>query len=513
MSRLSSVPSEGERSAAAGHHAVATQQPLIQGEAPRSRVDSADPWKTEFSKDVWNARALGITAHNLVTIHFDHITRLWLKDLAKRWARWRMSTGLTIESAALGTKAVESFNAFLDTIETPVYGTADIDRDLIERYLAYLHTHSAGVVSHRMRVGQFNMFLLTMRRHGWVTDLPNTALIYREDYPKETIRPPRALSEYVMAQLEAPENLAKWPSPQHLLITVILMRCGLRISDTVALTQDCIVRDKNDAPFLRYLNHKMKREALVPIDEELERAIGGHIEYVKQTNDVDTRMLFPVQRSDADGTGHISTHTYSKSLRRWAVRCKVTDENGHPAVVSPHRFRHTLGTRLINLDVPQEVVRRILDHDSHQMTAHYARLSDTSIRRHWEAARKVNASGVEVILDPGGPLADAAWSNQRLGRVTQALPNGYCGLPVQKTCPHANACLSCPMFVTTAEFLPQHREHRTQVVQIISAAEARGQQRLVEMNAQVLGNLDRIIGALDTTTDFALNQNEEGHAS
>lgn len=169
-------------------------------------------------------------------------------------------------------------------------------------------------------------------------------------------------------------------------------------------------------------------------------------------------------------------------------------------MVSPHRFRHTLGTRLINLDVPQEVVRRILDHDSHQMTAHYARLSDTTIRRHWEAARKVNATGSVVELDPDGPLAEAAWSKQRLGRTTQALPNGYCGLPVQKTCPHANACLTCPMFITTADFLPQHREHRTQVVQIISAAEARGQQRLAEMNTRVLGNLDRIIQTLDNET-------------
>jgi hypothetical protein len=56
------------------------------------------------------------------------------------------------------------------------------------------------------------------------------------------------------------------------------------------------------------------------------------------------------------------------------------------------------------------------------------------------------------------------------------------------------------MFITTADFLPQHREHRTQVVQIISAAEARGQQRLVEMNTRVLGNLDRIIETLDDET-------------
>jgi hypothetical protein len=300
-----------------------------------------------------------------------------------------------------------------------------------------------------------------------------------------------------MAQLENPKNLAKMTSPHHRLITLVLIRCGLRISDTVALTQDCITRDKDGAPYLRYMNHKMKREALVPIDEELERAIAAQISYVNGTGNSGTRLLFAHDLEDVYGAGHISTGTYSTALRRWVRDCNVTDESGNPAVVSPHRFRHTLGTRLINLDVPQEVVRRILDHDSHQMTAHYARLSDTTIRRHWEAARKVNASGSVVELDTDGPLAEAAWSKQRLGRATQALPNGYCGLPVQKTCPHANACLTCPMFITTADFLPQHREHRTQVVQIISAAEARGQQRLAEMNTRVLGNLDRIIQTLD----------------
>ena len=72
--------------------------------------------------------------------------------------------------------------------------------------------------------------------------------------------------------------------------------------------------------------------------------------------------------------------------------------------------------------------------------------------------------------------------------------NGSLSAPVK----FREACLTCPMFVTTPEFLPQHREHRQQVLQIISAAEARGQLRLVEMNQQVLGNLDNIITTLET---------------
>jgi len=194
------------------------------------------------------------------------------------------------------------------------------------------------------------------------------------------------------------------------------------------------------------------------------------------------------------GNRHTTRHHQHKtSALESARQNRYTD----PLHTASAERRHTLGTRLINRDVPQHVVQKILDHDSPLMTALYARLSDTTVRRHWEESHKVNARGETVTLAPGGPLADAAWTGQQLSRATQALPNGYCGLPAVRSCPHANACLTCPMFLTTTEFLPQHRAHRQQVLQIISAAEARGQDRLAEMNRQVAGNLDRIISALE----------------
>ena len=63
--------------------------------------------------------------------------------------------------------------------------------------------------------------------------------------------------------------------------------------------------------------------------------------------------------------------------------------------------------------------------------------------------------------------------------------------------PLVNSCLTCPMFVTTAEFLPQHHAQRRQTLQIISAAEANGQARVAEMNKQVAANLGKIITALE----------------
>jgi hypothetical protein len=76
--------------------------------------------------------------------------------------------------------------------------------------------------------------------------------------------------------------------------------------------------------------------------------------------------------------------------------------------------------------------------------------------------------------------------------------NGSPSAPAYK---FREACLTCPMFLTTTEFLPQHRHQRRQLLQLVTTAEARGQQRVAEMNRQVLGNLDNIITALDASAD------------
>ncbi len=85
----------------------------------------------------------------------------------------------------------------------------------------------------------------------------------------------------------------------------------------------------------------------------------------------------------------------------------------------------------------------------------------------------------------------------RYGMATQTLPHGYCGLPVQKSCPHANACLTCPVFLTGPEFLPELRDHRGRTLTLIQKAETGGHTRVAQMNTQVLTNLDKMIDQLD----------------
>ena len=294
-----------------------------------------------------------------------------------------------------------------------------------------------------------------------------------------------------------PANLDRQDNPAYRLITMILIRCGLRISSAARLPFECLVTDADGAPYLRYYNTKMKREALVPVDDERSALAGEQKQRVLQRFPADAPLLFPRQNGNLSGRRPISGRTCRGALYRWLEDCDIRDEHGHPVHLTPHQWRHTPGTVLINRDVPQHVVQKIPDHDSPLMTAHYARLSDKTVREHWERARKVNSEGQPVQISPDGPLGDAAWAKQQLSRATQALPNGYCQLPLVKTCPHANSCLTCPMFVTTAEFLPQHHAQRQATLQIISAAEAAGHARVAEMNRQVADNLDKIITTLE----------------
>ena len=214
----------------------------------------------------------------------------------------------------------------------------------------------------------------------------------------------------------------------------------------------------------------------------------------------------PVSRPHANVAGNtpLSPSSYRRMLNRWLVTCGIHDEHGRPVHLTPHQWRHTFACRLINRDVPQEVVRVLLDHESSRMTAHYAKITDQTVRRRWEQATKVDVKGERVALDPDGPLGQAQWAKTRYGLATQTLPHGYCGLPVQKSCPHANACLTCPVFLTGPEFLPELREHRGRTLTLIDQAKTAGQERVAQMNSQVLTNLDRIIREVENDDEVAV---------
>ena len=453
----------------------------------------------EYPREVWRLRNLGIARRHAATIRFaeDH------PAVAE-------GSGQAVDPVAAGQPASRpaTVRAGVRAIQP---GSPASCPPGSPRPAAQLDRAAAGTLpgrpAHRVRpdtaahghhIGAAER--LPRARSGGTagtTPSPPARSFYPRGLPQGGPRLPRALAEHVMAQLERPGQprpVGRPCLPADHADPDPLRPADLRRRSSSPRT--CVVTRRDGAPYLRYYNHKMKREALVPIDEELHRQSARQQQRRCGAGPPARRSCSPPQRNlrGAQADQHAPP-----TAARWplAGTLRHPRRTRPPGAPDPHQWRHTLGTRLINRDVPQEVVRRILDHDSHADD----RPLRPAVRRHHPTAlgerpARSTSTATTVALDPDGPLAEAAWAKQRLSRATQALPNGYCGLPLVQAVPARQRLPDLPAVRHHRRVpAPAPRQHR-QTLQIISAAEARGQARMAEMNQQVAGNLEKIITAL-----------------
>jgi hypothetical protein len=215
---------------------------------------------------------------------------------------------------------------------------------------------------------------------------------------------------------------------------------------------------------------------------------------------VHPKYLFLASETNRHADRCYSHHTLRMRLNVLARRLDICDAAGRLVDFNrTHLFRPTAATDLLNAGVPLQIVQRYLGHDSPAMTATMpgcptARSAVTGKPRARSAstAKPSPSTGAARWPRPPGPASRSA------GR-PRHWPTATAAFPWSKDA-NTPTCLTCPMFLTTTEFLPQHRDHREQVIQIITAAQARAHSRLAEMNQQVLTNLDTIITSLHQDT-------------
>jgi integrase len=473
----------------------------------RDHAYGVDP----YGADVWLVEALGIpefTYQELRTISFAGIEPQWFREMVKRWARWRLRAGtFSPRTVAHKSAALKVFSNFLGERGEPLAGPERLTRELLEDYRAYVRAVGWRPTWAHCLLGSVRGLLDDVRANGWEPRLAATATYYRGEIPAKGSALPRAVEEYVMGQIERPENIARLPDLTTQTIVTLLIKTALRGIDATRLPFDPVGFDSAGAPVLLYYNHKLGRDAAIPIDDTLLAAIRAQQESLTAQWPEGSRWLFPAPHRDRGATVPLSTRTLRLRIQRWLAEGEVRDALGHRVHVSVHQFRHTLATRMVNNEVPLMVIKGLLDHSSMSMTEIYARLNDETLKREWERYnQRVNIKGEVITIDPAGPISEAAWMKERLARAKQTLPNGYCGLPLVQSCPHPNACLTCGHFLTTEQFLPVHRAQLAETERLIADAQAKGSERKREMNENIRLNLVRMIEGLESLAD-------RGHAA
>ncbi len=442
---------------------------------------------------------MGIAArrgHGLVS--FTGIEQDWLRAAVKRWCRFRLATGSAYGTINTCAQALDKFSQFLTERRPDVGDVSGVTRTLVEHYLSWMASSRWASTTRTVAVIMLRGFLDWGHRYGQLRGLPTNTVIYVEEVTRPADALPKFIPEFVMNQLESDANLDQLPSPPVRNLVVVLIETGLRGGDACALEFNPIIEDSTGWPCLRFSNTKVGIEQLIPLSAKAAETIRSQQAHVLDRWPGGSPWLFPGIAHNPDGTKPYAHGSLSGQLGRWQARIGVHDETGQPVRIHAHQFRHTVGTRLINAGVPQHVIQKLLGHASPRMTTHYAQIHDHTVRDAFEefCRQRVNIAGQHVVYDPDAVTADAERVKHDLARIRDSLPNGYGGRPPQQDCPHPNACLPCPDFQTTPEFLDIHRNQAAVNRRLIARADANGQFRLADNLRNVQTSLDRIIPAL-----------------
>ena len=322
-----------------------------------------------YGADAWQASELGVAAaRGRGAVSFTGVAQPWLREGVKRWARQRLASGCAFNTISAGAIAFKRFSSFLGCCQPPVQHPQDIDRAVLERYLAWLAPLPLAESTKALSRVFLRAFLEENRRYRWVPTIPAEATIYPEELSSRRRTLPRFIPEFVMSQLESEENLAQLRAPYRSLV-VLIAETGLRAGDACALPFDPMLTDSAGWPCLRFASSKMRAEQLVPLSTRAVKVVRDQQRHIRDSCPDGSAWLFP---SRSDPQLPVPYETFRNVFADWQTRIGLHDKTGCPTTVTVHRLRHTFGTRLINSGVPQHVIQRLLGHASPGMTAVYA---------------------------------------------------------------------------------------------------------------------------------------------
>ncbi|HEX9353528.1 MAG TPA: hypothetical protein VF933_06895 [Streptosporangiaceae bacterium] len=162
---------------------------------------------------------------------------------------------------------------------------------------------------------------------------------------------------------------------------------------------DCLVRDATGAPYLAWLNRKMRdRPAFFPISEALAAAIAGQQRRVRERYPDGSPWLFPAPQANLRGQKPTSGTRFRDELAIWLDRVQLTDVHGTPVKITCHQFRHTVGTSKED-GISGILQERRLGHEVPGMRGLYTHISDSmrreltgALQTRWEDSLRARAA-------------------------------------------------------------------------------------------------------------------------
>lgn len=491
--------------------------------------------REEWERDRWDVRHLhdryGINYNKSKYQYYIDFSKIptTIREQVKKYFKQRL---LSKNKFAWGTALnymtyLPPFFTFIFTLEPKWEDLKALKRKHIEKYIEYLHeytqiqlkqknAHPEAYIS--IALGTIQKFLEDIQRYEYeiAPEKHVRLLIFPEDRPKPRKKSADQIDyipDFVLEQLFSHlDELHKDIVP----IVWVAFKTGLRISDALELTFDCLVQLNGQYSIVTDIRKTYVKEHRIPIDEELAGILAVLIDKSKKYSNQDNNpkdYIFVRYRGKRKGQPY-GQNWVNIALNILAKKVNITDENGNLFHFAMHQFRHTYGVKMINSGADILTVQELLAHASPEMTMRYAKLLDETKREAFESVMKqgvfsfdINGEVQEIKAGEDIPtdILDALWQDHKLNAMDN--PYGTCHARLNGNCPHMEAppCLTCgdnqtpckDLAVGFSELDQQKYElHIKTTTKAIEVAKQRGRIDVAEKNEKNLQRYQNILNTL-----------------
>lgn len=251
----------------------------------------------------------------------------------------------------------------------------DADKVQPDDILQYLSTSKK--VSERSQsrfLSALRSFYDWMQIEGYMSENPCD----RVDMPKLGIYLPSVLSVQEVEAIINSVDCSDWMGLRDKAILEVLYGCGLRVSEAVGLRISGLYLDEG---FIRIIG-KGNKERLIPLGDMACNAVRAYLDVRPQPAHPQSDDLLFLNRFGKS----FSRVSMFKLIKKQALIAGISKE------ISPHTFRHSFATHLVENGADLRVVQEMLGHES---------ITTTEIYTHIEAAtwQKDIREKVENVLN------------------------------------------------------------------------------------------------------------------
>ena len=437
------------------------------------------------------------------------ISKPRMEAIKQRYLATRLLT-CTRRTTERSRTALDHFIRWLAQQHAELDTLAGVTREHVIEYLVDLENdvwksklteEPFATLTKRGMVAALSIFFQEVVNWGW-EDVPARPLIITGDIPPMPDRIPRFIPKAQLDRIAA--AIRQLPDPYQRTALTIARWTGARRGEIRRLRLDCLSAYQDGYPRIHIPVGKTLRERAIPLHPEaaeevraLQALHRGQRPLRDEKTGTPTRYLF-MRRGGLLSDGYL----FDYGLRAACGAAGMEIVDGH-LPITPHRFRHTVGTTLAERGASLNTIMKMLGHTSVAMAMTYISISDETVRRDYEEALgpgAVIAGPMAEALRSGSlPEATVDWIKTNFYKTELEL--GHClRLPEEGPC-ECDLALTCTKFVTTKAYAPRLRRSLRMERELAADAEVRGWPRELERHRRRAQRLEQYLVQLGEPPD------------